>query len=154
MKMKRRSLLIGGVGIAAVAILGAWGADIATESEIVSGVRRRLSFLHFDDAGLHRFAKDYIRSMLAKRPSWYRWKYHLHSLFSKPPAAQWGISNDTRTRRERLEDDLATLFLLSSDFFAQQADESRSIQYVSLYDPMRPCLDWFARPVVAGNSNS
>jgi hypothetical protein len=147
--MKRRRFLLGGLGVVAVAAAGIWGVDLATESEIVSGIRRRLGFLHFDDAGLHSFAKDYIRSMLVKRPSWYRWKYHFHTLFSKPPAAQWGISNDKRTRRERLEDNFATMFLLSSDFFAKGADESRSIQYVSLYDPMRACNDPFARPVIA-----
>jgi hypothetical protein len=124
-----------------------WGADIATESEIVSGVRRRLPFLKFDEAGLHAFAKDYIRTLLAKRPSWYRWKYHIHTLFSKP-AARWGISSDKRSRRERLEDYFATVFLLSSDLFTSGADESRTIQYVSLYDPIRACGNPFARPVV------
>jgi hypothetical protein len=144
--VKRRGFLIG-LGLAAVAALGVWGADIATESEIVSGVRRRLPFLKFDEAGLHAFAKDYIRTLLAKRPSWYRWKYHIHTLFSKP-AARWGISSDKRSRRERLEDYFATVFLLSSDLFTSGADESRTIQYVSLYDPIRACGNPFARPVV------
>jgi hypothetical protein len=146
--MKRRRFIVGGLGVAAVVVGGVWGADIAAESEIVSGIRRRLNFLQFDDSGLHAFAKDYIRSMVAKRPSWYRWKVHFYSLFSKPPAAQWGISNDTRSRRERAEDNLATMFLLSSDFFAKGADESRTIQYVNFYDPMRACNDPFARPVI------
>jgi hypothetical protein len=151
--MKRRSVLTGALGLAALAALGVVGAEIS-ESEIAAGIRRRLSFLHFDDAGLHRFARDYEGVMLQKRPSWYRWKYHFHSLFSKPPAAQWGISNDTRSRRDHLEDDLATLFLLSSDFFANGADESRTIQYVQFYDPMRPCNDWFARPVMVPDHDS
>jgi hypothetical protein len=152
--MKRRRFLLGGLGVVAVAAVGVWGVDLATESEIVSGIRRRLSFLRFDDKGLHAFAKDYIQSMLAKRPSWYRWKYHFHSLFSKPPAARWGISNDARSRRERLEDNFATLFLLSSDFFTNGADESRSILYVSLYDPMRACNDPFARPVIESTTRT
>lgn len=145
--VKRRRFLLWGVGIAAAAVAGVWGVDIASESEIVSAVRRRLGFLRFDEAGLHSFAKDQIAALLAKRPSWYRWKYHFHSLFSKPPAARWGISNDTRTRRERMEDNLATIYLLSSDFFLKGADESRIIQYVSLYDPLRACGNPFARPV-------
>jgi hypothetical protein len=146
-KVQRRGFILGGLGVAAVAAIGVWGADVATESEIVSGVRRRLAFLRFDDAGLHSFAKDYIRAMLAKRPSWYRWKYHFYSLFHKP-AAQWGMSNDNRSRRERLEDSLATLFLLSSDFFIKGADESRVIQYLNFYDPLRSCSSPFARPVI------
>jgi hypothetical protein len=141
----RRRILIG-LGIAAAAAFGVWGVDLASEAEIASAVRRRLGFLRLDDAGLHSFAKDYIHSMLAKRPSWYRWKYHIQSLFRKP-GARWGISTDTRSRRERIEDNLATLYLLSSDLFLKGADESRIIQYVSLYDPMRACGVPFARPV-------
>lgn len=144
--VKRRGFLIG-IGLLGVAALGVWGADIATESEIVSGVRRRLPFLRFDEAGLHAFAKDYIRSLLAKRPSWYRWKYHILSLFSKP-AARWGMSTDKRSRLQRQEDFLATVYLLSSDFFTTGALESRAVQYVSLYDPMRACSNPFARPVI------
>jgi hypothetical protein len=143
--VKRRRFLFGALGLAAVGALGLWGADFASESEIVSGVRRRLKFLKFDDAGLHAFAKDYIANMLAKRPSWYRWKLHFHVFFSKP-MARWGISTDTRSRRDRLEDNLATLYLLSSDFFVQGSDQSRTIQYVALYDPMRACGNPFARP--------
>jgi hypothetical protein len=142
--IKRRRFLFGALGLAVVSALGVWGADFISESEIVSGVRRRLSFLRFDDAGLHAFAKDYIRSLLGKRPSWYRWKFHFHMLFYKP-TARWGISTDRRSRRERLEDNFATLYLLSSDFFVTGADEGRIVQYVNLYDPMRACGNPFAR---------
>jgi hypothetical protein len=145
--IKRRRILQISLGIAAVAALGVWGVDVASEAEIVSAVRRRLGFLRFDEAGLHSFAKDYIHTMLAKRPSWYRWKFHIQSLFRKP-GVRWGISTDTRSRRERFEDYLATLFLLSSDLFLKGADESRTIRYVDLYDPMRACGSPFARPAV------
>jgi hypothetical protein len=148
--IKRRGFLIG-LGAVAIAALGVWGVDIASESEIVSGVRRRLPFLKFDEPGLHAFAQDYIHALLAKRPSWYRWKYHIHTLLSKP-AARWGMSTDKRTRRERLEDNFATLYLLSSDLFTSGADESRTIQYVNLYDPIRACGNPFARPVVDTSS--
>jgi len=141
----RRRILVG-LGIAAVAAFGVWGVEVAGEAEIASAIRRRLGFLRLDDSGLHSFAKDYIRAVLAKRPSWYRWKYHIRSLFQKP-GARWGISTDTRSRRERTDDNLATLYLLSSDLFLKGADESRIIQYVSLYDPMRACGSPFARPV-------
>ena len=141
----RRSILVG-LGIAAVAAFGVWGVDLASETEIVSAVRRRLSFLRLDDEGLHSFAKDYVNAILAKRPSWYRWKYHIQSLFQKP-GARWGISTDTRSRRQRMEDNLTTQYILSSDLFLKGPDESRIIQYVSLYDPMRACGSPFARPV-------
>jgi hypothetical protein len=149
--IRRRRFLIGGLAIVAAAALGIWGVDIASEWEIVSGVRRRLSFLRLEEQGLHAFAKAYIAMQLVKRPTWYRWKYHFHSLFAKT-GAQWGISSDHRSRRERLEDYLATIFLLSSDLFVAGADESRVVRYVALYDPMRPCGNPFARPF-AGPEN-
>lgn len=151
--INRRRILLGSLGIAAVAGLGVWGTDIITESEIAAAVRRRLGFLRFDEAGLHSFAKDQISVLLAKRPSWYRWKYHIHSLIYKP-IARWGISSDTRSRRERLEDYIATIYLLSSDFFVNGADETRIIQYVNLFDPMRACDNPFARPVVDSGAAS
>jgi len=151
--MKRRSVITGAIGLAALVGLGVVGVQIS-ENQIAAAIRRRLSFLHFDDDGLHQFARDYEGVMMQKRPSWYRWKYHFHTLFSKPPAAQWGISNDTRTRKEHLEDDLATLFLLSSDFFENKADETRTIRYVQFYDPLRPCNDWFARPVIVPDNDT
>jgi hypothetical protein len=146
--IERRSFLLGGAGLALIAGFGVWGADVFSQREIVSGVRRKLSFLTLDDAGLHAFAKDYINSMLAKRPSWYRWKVHFHALFARPSAARWGISTDNRSKRDRLDDYLATLFLLSSDFFVKGADETQVVGYVNLYDPMRACGNPFARPAV------
>jgi hypothetical protein len=144
--MERRSFLFGGAGLALIAGLGVWGADAFSQQEIVSGVRRKLSFLKLDDAGLHAFAKDYINSMLAKRPSWYRWKVHFNSLFARSAASRWGISTDNRGKRDRLEDYLATLYLLSSDFFPAGADDTKVVGYVALYDPMRACGNPFARP--------
>lgn len=138
---------MGALGIAATASLGLWGADVFTESEIVSSVRRRLGFLKLDEAGLHAFAKDQIASVLAKRPTWYRVKFHIRAMFSKS-GPTWGVSTDTRSRRERMVDNLTTTYLLSSDLFLNGSDESRVVRYVALYDPMRACDNPFARPVV------
>ena len=145
----RRSFVKLGLGVVALAGAGALGGWFLSEAEIASAVRRRLPFLRFDDQGLQAFAKDQIDALLAKRPTWYRMKYHVRLLFQKPTAAaSWGRTSDKRTRRERMEDNLATLFLLSSDFFTSGADEARVIRYVALYDPMRPCGNPFARPAV------
>ena len=138
------------VGLGVVALAGAGGLSgwFLSEAEIASA-SARLPFLRFDDEGLQAFAKDQISALLAKRPTWYRLKYHVRLLFQKPTAAaSWGRTSDKRTRRERMEDNLATLYLLSSDFFTSGADETRVIRYVALYDPMRPCGNPFARPAV------
>jgi hypothetical protein len=142
--VRRRGFLFGGIGIVAAA-LGVWGLEIESEHEIASAVRRKLSFLRLDEAGLQAFATAQIAALAAKRPSWYRWKYHFHQLFVRP-VAQWGISTDTRSRRDRLEDNFATQYLLSSDFFTNGADESRVVKFVVLWDPNLPCGNPFARP--------
>jgi hypothetical protein len=151
--IKRRRILLGALGVVATASLGLWGADVFTQSEIASSVRRRLSFLKLDEAGLHAFARDQVASVLAKRPTWYRIKFHIRMMFSKS-GPNWGVSTDHRSRREHIVDNLATMYLLSSDFFLNGADESRSVRYVALFDPMRACDNPFARPVVdpAGTS--
>jgi hypothetical protein len=143
--VKRRSLLIG-LGIVAAAGVGVVGiGGVVTEAEIASAVRRRLGVLKIDEAGLHAFAKDQIGTLLAKRPTWNRLKTHMRSALTKAPVIHYGISTDKRTRRQRLEDNLATVFLLSSDFFWNGADESRLVKYRELYDPMRACGNPFAR---------
>jgi hypothetical protein len=145
--VSRRHVLLGGVGLVAFAGLGALGADLFTHSEIFSAVRRRLSFLKLDEPGIHAFAKDQIAAVLAKRPTWYRVKYHVRAFFAKP-VARYGFSNDKRTRRERFEDNQATLYLLSTDFFYGGADESRPVRYLRLYEPTNPCGNPFWRPAV------
>lgn len=151
--VQRRGFLFGGLAIVAAG-LGIWGLEIEGEHEIAASVRRKLSFLHLDEAGLKEFAKAQVAALAAKRPTWYRWKYHFHQLFARPAGAQWGISSDTRSRRDRLEDYFAISYLLSSDFFTNGADESRLVKYVVLYDQTRPCGNPFARPPTDSGSTA
>jgi hypothetical protein len=147
--IKRRTFLLGGLGVIVVAGLGVIGiGPVAARSHVASVVRKRLDFLKLDDAGLHEFAKDQVATLLAKRPTWNRWKYHFLVIFTKQFSQYGGYSNDNRTRTQRLADDLSTLYLLSSDFFVNGADESRTIQYTGLYDSLIPCSSPFARPPI------
>lgn len=46
----------------------------------------------------------------------------------------------------RMEKQLVTRFLLSSDFFQRGADERQPVRYLAYYDPyLRPCANPFAR---------
>jgi len=45
------------------------------------------------------------------------------------------------------EERIATLYLLSSDFFQHGADLTRTIGYLGLYDPYLACSNPFARPM-------
>ncbi len=145
----RRRFLLGGLAVVAVAGIGVIGfGRTAAESRIVGAVRGRLSFLKLDEAGLHAFARDQVNALLAKRPSWNRLKYHYLALFGQQ-FTRYNRSNDKRSRTERMADNFASTYLLSSDFFVNGADESSVVQYRSFYDPLRPCGNPFWRPAEA-----
>ncbi|HUN91826.1 MAG TPA: hypothetical protein VMU33_07205 [Burkholderiaceae bacterium] len=149
----RRRLLVGGLALAGLATAGFFTGRVAAQAEIVAILHRRLAFLKLDDADLHAFAKDQIDTLLAKRPTWNRWKYHFHELvspssgtqFAPQVALQAGQPAPARSRREQIEDSLVSTFLMSSDFFSQGADESKPVRYQGFYDPMRACGNPFAR---------
>jgi hypothetical protein len=142
----RRRFLLSGLAVVAVAGVGVIGfGRMGAESHIVKVIRRRLSYLKLDEAGVHAFAKDQVDALLAKRPSWSRLKYHYQAAFGKQ-FTRYNRSSDTRTRSQRLEDNFVSSYLLSSDFFVNGADESRRVRYLAFYDPLRPCGNPFWRP--------
>lgn len=150
----RRKFLLGGVAVAAVAGLGiATFGPRAAAAHISDAVRRKLSFLKLDEAGLQAFATDQVHVLLAKRPTWSRWKYHYFAMFGKQ-FSRYTRSNDKRTRTERMEDNFASTYLLSSDFFLNHADESRVVKYLGFYDPLHPCGNPFWRPPEGPSSSS
>src|ERR1700733_13318252 len=97
----RRRIVLGGLAVFGVAALAAAGLGPAVaESQIASHVRRRLSFLHLDAAGVNAFAHDQVAFLLAKRPTWNRMKYHFLTVFSQS-FTRYERSTDRRTRAER-----------------------------------------------------
>jgi hypothetical protein len=148
--ISRRRLLWGTLGVVGVAVIGvgAFG-KMGIEAEIVAVLRRRLSYLKLDEGGLHAFAKDQASAVVNKKiPTWNRLRYHFMSAVS-PSWTRYYSSFDTRSRITRTEDTLIQNFLLSTDFFLNGGDETRTIGYVAYYDPMRPCQNPFARSSVS-----
>jgi hypothetical protein len=133
----------------AVGGLAVWGfGRTAMEAKIVSVLRRRLNFLHLDPTGLHEFAKDQATALLTKRvPTWNRMRYHFLSAVA-PSFNRYYRSADKRSSIEKTEDAFVSTYLLSSDFFIHGSDESRIVNYVAFYDPMRACGNPFARPAI------
>ena len=83
-----------------------------------------LPYLQLDDAGLARFARD-LRT-----------------------AGQYHVLRRARSGDSKAREWLGQQFLLSSDFFWHEAEESRTIGYRSYYDPyVHPCANPFAHPV-------
>ena len=147
--INRRRLILGGLGVAGVAGLGAWGlGHWGLHREIVSVLHRRLSFLKLEEEGVRAFARDQTAAAFNKKiPTWTRLRYHFLSA-GAPSFKRFYRSTEQLSRVARLEEMLVSTYLLSSDFFSNGADESRTIKYVAYYDPMRGCQNPFARPAV------
>jgi hypothetical protein len=146
--ISRRRLIVGGLGAVGAAALGAWGLGrLGFQMEIASILRRRLGFLKLDEGGVRAFAKDQTRATFSKKiPTWNRLRYHMLASGASS-FKRFYRSTDTRFRMGRFEDTLVSTYLLSSDFFWNGSDESRTVNYVAYYDPNRPCHNPFARPV-------
>jgi hypothetical protein len=118
----------------------------ATEQDaVITILYKRLDYLKLDEAGVQQFARDFIARTAMRQE-----KLRLVAAFA-PLYRQLPTSPDNvLSHATRLGDDrVVNRYLLSSDFFATGADESRIVRYVGYFDPMRACGNPFARPVLA-----
>jgi hypothetical protein len=144
----RRKFLLSTFGILGASGLAIYGfGRSGIEAAIVALLRKRLDYLKMDSDGLHAFASDQATKILAKRVSTARLKYHFAAAVESS-SSRFQRSTATGSRLQRAEDVLVRTYLISSDFFANGADESKLIRYVAYYDPMRACSNPFARPVI------
>ena len=87
-------------------------------------LRRLLPYLQLDNDGVAQFARD-LRA-----------------------AGQYGLLNRAKAGNAGAREWLGQQFLLSSDFFWNGADESRTVRYRVYYDPyVQPCANPFAKQV-------
>lgn len=92
-------------------------------------IKRELHFLKLDDEGIKAFVKEYA----AARDRYYK-------LILK----SYGILRIDSNQSGKVHQ-LVSTYLLSTDFFEKNMDESRIIRFVGLYDPyLRPCAHPFA----------
>lgn len=124
--MKRRKFIaIAGVG-SLLAGLGVVG--LTFQNAIERRIQNELSFLKLDKEGVTRFVADYTRSMSSKS----RLTLKGYSFLGLNAQKSQKINN------------LINAYLLSTDFFTNKMDESRTVKYVGLYDPyFRPCAHPF-----------
>jgi hypothetical protein len=139
--MKRRRVLLAGLaGIAG--IVGLRVAFSSPESAIVKVLRKKLCYLKLEPSGVQRFARD-----LAARNEISGARLRIIDsagpLYTAPALSSHTKLNDGILHGEER---VTTLYLMSSDFFKNGADESREVHYVGYYDPMVACNNPFARP--------
>jgi hypothetical protein len=140
--IRRRSLLAALAGITGLATVGAWRfLHSSDQSTIERVLAKRLGYLQLDPGGVSRFSADLasrreissakLRLVTAAGPLYDRVSFAAHNF----------LFDSIRHGEERI----TSLFLLSSDFFISGADETRTVNYLALYDPLRACSNPFAR---------
>ena len=141
--MKRRTFLI-----AAAAGLGGlitWRLSSSKEeAAIIKVIHKQLHYLKLDEAGVQRFALDIsarkVISNLRLRIIDAAGGLYTHL----SPKADSKVAKAIRHGEDRI----VTQYLISSDFFIHGADKSRVVNYLGYYDPLVPCNNPFARPVI------
>ena len=134
MRLRRRRFLLLGAGSAVVIVTGYgvarwYRGDPA--SVIVAILERRVGYLKVDHTSFERFAVDYLESRKA-----YKSELALMALFSLPYryVTPYAFLKQGHSLR-RLESNVVSRYLLSTDFFEHGADESRPVAYVEFHDP-------------------
>lgn len=132
MKLTRRAFLGLGVGAAGVAVVGAGGAYMYRDEllymdagELAALLRERFDYLRFDltDEHWREFGDLYIEhyGVIAHR-------------------TMYLVRDQNTDRYDARVEHLESTFLLSTDFFLNNADESKPVRYVRLYHPyVSPC---------------
>lgn len=128
--MKRRKFLtIAGVGGVVAALASFKFITHPFESVAKNIIRSELDYLKLDEEGLDKFVADYTKH----KDRNYKLTMKGYSLF--------GINSAKSGKVHQL----VAAYLLSSDFFQNKMDETRTVKYISLYDPyLRPCAHPFS----------
>ena len=110
---------------------------------IESVIRKHLDYLKLDDDGLGRFARDLQKRISSRRRYWSSWLgilspiYAMFDVFKVMPKSK---------RFHDFEIEIATQYLLSSDFFIYDANMNRTVHYIQYYDTYEiGCANPFAK---------
>jgi hypothetical protein len=143
MKFDRRTLVALGAttGLLGLYAMFKWRFGDATEV-VVAILKRRVGYLRVESESFHVFAKDYV--VFRKEYEQDLKKLSVASLplrFMSPYA--W---LDQGHAFRRLEDNVVSKFLLSTDFFQNGGNDRTLVKYLSFYDPQRAvCRNPLAR---------
>src|SRR5262245_5406454 len=132
MALPRRRFLIFAAAAAGIpAVYAAWKWHRGNPADVIIAIlRRRVGYLSVEQGSFERFAQEYLK---------FRARYESElvrlSVFSLPlqffsPYAWLKQGHALR----RLEDNVVSLYLLSTDFFRNGADQSRAVRYEGFYD--------------------
>jgi hypothetical protein len=141
--MKRRTFVLAAVGTLSGLAWLSYG--MTPEEAIVMVIRKRLNYLKLESEGLKKFAQDTIAKHALSSG-----RIHLLAAI-RPVYERTELSSGTNYLAYLLrhgEDRIVSSYLISTDFFVNGADDTRTVQYLGLIDSRRACGNPFARLVV------
>jgi len=145
--MQRRNFLLS--GLAGLVGLAAWRFASSNEPAAIAKVlHKRLGYLKLDPAGVQQFCRDLTAKGVISGGR-LRFIDAVGPLYTLPALnADNRVVNSIRHGEDRV----ITLYLLSTDFFKNGADVTRTVSYLHYYDPLIACGNPFARPVILPTS--
>ncbi len=138
--MKRRGFL--GFSVAALAALGVWRYVRSSDYDaIIAIIEKRLDYLKKDPEGVRAYAAE-----LARRHEITSGRLRVVSM-AKPLYEFFSLTDENRFTNNihHGEERVVSSYLLSSDFFVNGADTTRTVRYIGFYDPFHACGNPFAR---------
>lgn len=145
--MKRR-LFLQSTAVALCGVVGWRFAVSNDEDAVIKVVYKKLGYLHLDDDGVRQFAADLSKKFIISG-------FRLHVIDAAGALYTGrGLSPDGKLGRalRHGEDRVTTQYLMSSDFFINGADKTRTVKYLGYYDPNVACNNPFARPIDLGSA--
>ena len=117
------------------------------EGAIVEIIQKRLSYLKLDSKGVHAFAKDLVKRGLVSGG-----KLRLIGMAGQVYTQLSSHLGHTQLAHnfKHGEERIASMYLMSTDFFRNGQDESKLVRYIEFYEPfvkIQPCSTPFARHV-------
>jgi hypothetical protein len=148
--MPTRRQVLWGIGSTLGVVSGVFAWRFVRSKDVdavVMILRKRLHYLKLDEEGMQRFALDLSES---KQVSTRKLRFipAIGALYDHLPDSRNFLLDAIRHGEERV----VSSFLLSSDFFTHGSDDSRVINYLGMYDPLRACGTPFARPISVASS--
>ena len=145
--MNRRKFVLSALISSLILYLGGWWAfkvRSRDSSDMVTAIlRKRLDYLILDEAGLDQFAAD-IQDVVQQDLNYaFSWLGILAPIYQYTQLFEGAVKAYHLTE---LENTIVIQYLMSTDFFINNADMTQPVKYIGFYDPYRRiCFNPFAK---------
>lgn len=119
---RRNFILLSSIGVGMVAIPPSlYFLSPKTKEYAINLIKAELSYLKLEPVGLNNYIDDYFKNTSNDIMSNIRWKIFYYLNFD--------------SNKSNIINDLLKNYLLSSDFFLNQMDVSKTVNYLGMFNP-------------------